>query len=68
MILKTEKYHYICLGKYSVSDLLRFCGEILEASEFETVLGIQTDHKLNCENHIKPLYSKTSQKLGSERF
>ena len=35
------------LGKDSVSDLLTFCGEDLEASELETVLEIQTDNKLN---------------------
>ena len=52
MILNLEKYHYICLGKDSVTDLLRFCGEVLETSELETVLGIQIDNKLNFENHI----------------
>ena len=33
MILNPEKCHYMCLGKDYVSDLLRFCGEILETSE-----------------------------------
>ena len=51
MILNMEKY-YICLGKDSVSDLLKFCGEVLETSELETILGIQIDNKLNFENHI----------------
>ena len=63
MILNQEKCHYMCTGKDSVSDLLRFCGEVLEASELETVLGIQIDNKLSFENHIKPLCSKNSQKL-----
>ena len=59
----------MCLGKDSISGLLRFCGEVLEASEFETVLGIQTGNTLNCENHIKPLYDKAFRKLGtSQRF
>ena len=53
MILNTEKCHYMCLGKDSLSDLLRFCKEDLEVSELETVLGIQIDSKLNFENHIK---------------
>ena len=53
------------LGKDSRSDLLRFCGEDLVASELETVLGIQIDNKLNFENHIKSLCNKASQKLGA---
>ena len=28
------------------SDILRFCGEVLEASQIESVLGIQIDNKL----------------------
>ena len=43
----------MCLGKDSLSDLLRFCKENLEVSELETVLGKQIDSKLNFENHIK---------------
>ena len=53
MILNPEKFHYMCLGKDSTSDLLRFCGEDLVTSELETILGIQIDNKLNFENHIK---------------
>ena len=47
------------LGKDSTSDLLRFCGEDLVARKLETVLGIQIDNKLNFENHIKCLCTKT---------
>ena len=50
MILNLEKCRYKCLGKDSVSGLLRFCGENHEASELETVL--QTDNKLNFEKHL----------------
>ena len=64
MSLNPEKCHYMWLGKDSVSDLLRLCGEDLEASKLETVLGIQIDNKLNFENHIKSLCNKASQKLG----
>ena len=64
MILNLEKCHYISLGKDSEGDLLRFCGEVLEASQIETVLGTQIDKKLNFENHIKSLCSKASQKPG----
>ena len=46
------------LGQDSESDLLRFCGEVLEASQIETV-GIQTDNKLSFENYIKSLLPKT---------
>ena len=65
MILNPEKCHYMCLGKDSASDLLRFCGEDLVASELETVLEIQTDNKLNFGNHIKSLCNKATQKLGA---
>ena len=47
MILNPEKCHYMCLGKDSLSDLLRFCGEDLETGELETVLEIQLDNKVN---------------------
>ena len=57
------------LGKDFESDLLRFCGEVLEASELETVLEIQIDNKLNFKNHIKSLCSKASKKLCAfQRF
>ena len=52
------------LGKDSKSDLLRCFGEVLEASELETVLRIQIDIKVNFENYIKSFCSKASQKLG----
>ena len=57
------------LGKDFEGDLLRFCEELLEASQIETVLGIQIDNKLNFEKHIKSFCSKASQKLGAlQRF
>ena len=65
MILNPEKCRYMYLGKDSASDLLRFCGEDLVASELEIVLGIQIDSKLNFENHIESLCNKASQKLGT---
>ena len=69
MILNQEKFYYKSLGKDSEGDLLRFCGEVLEASQIETVLGIQIDNKLNFENHIKSLCSKAFQELGTlQRF
>ena len=37
----------MCLGKDSISGLLRFCGVYLKASKLGTVLGIQRDNKLN---------------------
>ena len=55
MILNPEKCHYMSLGKDSEGDLLRFCGEVLEASQIQTVLGIQIDDKLNFEIHIKSI-------------
>ena len=53
----------MCLGKDCDSDLLRFCGEDLETSELETVLGIKVGNNLNFEIHIKSFCSKSSQKL-----
>ena len=65
MILNPEEYHYMCIEKNYLSDLLSFCGEVLEATKLETVLGIQIDNELNFGNHIKSLSSKASQKLGT---
>ena len=64
MILNPEKCHYMCLGKDCVSNLLRYCAEVLETSELETISGIQIGNKLNIENHIKSICSKASQRLG----
>ena len=55
MILNPEKCHYMSLGNDFEGDLLRVCGEVPEASQIETVLGIQTNNKLNFANHIKTL-------------
>ena len=66
-ILNPEKCHYMCLGKVPLSVLLKFCGAHLKASELETILGIQTDNKLNFGNHIKFLCSKASLKLGASQ-
>ena len=55
MILNPEKCHYMNLGKDFEGDLLRLCGEVLGASQIETVLGIQIDNKLNFEKHVKYL-------------
>ena len=69
MTLNLEKCHNMSLGKDSKGDLLRFCGEVLEARQIQTALGIQIDNKLNFENHIRSLCSKASQKLGAlQRF
>ena len=69
MMLNPEKCHYMSLGKDSEGDSLRFCGEVLEASQIETVLGIQIDNKLNFVNHINSLCSKASWRLGGlQRF
>ena len=45
IILNPEKCHHLSLVKDSEGDLLRFCGEVLEASQIETVLGIQIDNR-----------------------
>ena len=37
MILNTDKHHFMCLERDSVSDLVRFCRVFLKASELETV-------------------------------
>ena len=51
--------------KNSLSNLSRFCGEVREPNESETVLRIQNDNRLNFENHIKSLFNKASQILGA---
>ena len=43
----------MCLGKDTVTDLLRFCGEGLLASELENLLRKETENNLNFEQFIK---------------
>ena len=45
----------MCLGKYAVTDLLRFCGEYFRASELENLFRKETESKLNFEQLIKKL-------------
>ena len=48
-----DRCHYMCLGKYSVTGLLRFCGEYLRASEIENLFRKEIESKLNFEQLIK---------------
>ena len=67
MILNPAKCHYMCLGKDAVNDILKFCDEKLKSNELETVLGIEIDHKLTFNSHIKTLCSKAAKKLCALR-
>ena len=72
MILNPHKSHYKNLrkdtdknlGKDTVNGGLKFCDEELDASTLEKTLGIEIDHNLNFENHIKTLFSKAAKKLN----
>ena len=55
MILNPDKCHYMCLGKDTLNDILKFCDEELKSSKFETVLGIEIDQKLTFNCHVKTL-------------
>ena len=61
MILNPVKCHYMCLGKDTVNDILKFCDEELKSSELETVLGIELDQKLTFNCHVKTLCSKAAK-------
>ena len=65
MILNPDKCHYMCPGKDAVNDISKFCDEELKSSELETVLGIEIDHKLTFESHIKTLCSQATKKLSA---
>ena len=65
MIINLDKCHYMCLGKDTVNDILKFCDEELKSSELETVLGIEIDQKLTFNCHVKTLCSKTAKKLSA---
>lgn len=41
------------------------CGEEFKASDLEAVIGIEVRNKLNFEHHIKLLWNKASQTLGT---
>ena len=40
------------LVKEAISHILDFCKECSKASEFKTVLGIETNYKLNFKDYI----------------
>ena len=42
-IINRDKCHYMCLGKDTVNNILKFCDKELKSSELETVLGIEID-------------------------
>ena len=65
MILNPGKYHYLCFGKDAVNNILKFCDERLKSSKLETLLGIEIDHKLTFESHVKMLCSKAAEKLNA---
>ena len=65
MILNPGKCYYMCLGRDAVGDLVRFCGDEIKSSKFETVLEIENYNKLNLGNPIKTLYIKASEKFGA---
>ena len=65
MILNSGKCYYMCLGRDTVGDLVRFCGDEIKSSKFETVLEIENYNKLNLGNPIKTLYIKASEIFGA---
>ena len=36
---------------------------VIEISDFETILGVKIDYKLNFDKHVKTLFSKANNKL-----
>ena len=65
MILNPDKCHYKCLGKDVLNDILKFWDKELKSSELETVLGIEIDHKLTFNCHVKRRCSKAAKKLSA---
>ena len=61
MILNPDKSNYLWLGKDALNDILKLCDEERKSSEYETVLGIEKDHKLTFNSHVKTLCSKVAK-------
>ena len=38
-------------------------GSVIEISDFETILGVKIDYKLNFDKHVKTLCSKDNNKM-----
>ena len=63
MILNPDKCHFMCFGKDAVNNILEFCDKELKSRKLKTVLGIEIDHQLTFESHVKTLCSKAAKKL-----
>ena len=64
MIINPDKSHYMYIGAETVSNVLKYCDEELEASTFDTVFGIEIDLNFSFEDHIETLCSKATKKLN----
>ena len=69
MILKSEKCHYMCIGKNCANDTFIHNGENFKNSKEETILSvIINNNKLTVDSHISKTCKKVGQKLTNISF
>ena len=56
----------MCLGKDTNNETFIFNNFIFNNSNEEKILGITLDNELTFKSHIKILYKKAAQKIGSK--
>ena len=63
MILNSEKYHYMCIGKNCTDDIFLRKSKKFKISKEETIVGVVIVKKLNSDSHISRMCKKVVQKL-----
>ena len=63
MILNSEKYHYMCIGKNCTDDTFLRKSKKFKISKEETIVGVVIVKKLNSDSHVSRMCKKVVQKL-----
>ena len=65
MTLNARKYHFMCVGNYTINETFIFKKLVMKNSKGQKILDVTINNKLNCESHIKELCKKAPRKIGA---
>ena len=65
MILNSEKYHYMCIGKNCADDTFLHNNKKFKNSKEERILGVIIDNKQTFDSHINRMCKIAAQKLSA---